>query len=67
MSECKSCNADIVWIKYNGKNHPIDAKPKKLFVMMDDPQDGSASWELTDCHESHFATCPNAAQHRNRT
>ena len=58
-AECRTCKAEIIWIKTPaGKNHPIDAKPKKLWVF-----DGGG-WQLEECHESHFASCPDAAQHR---
>ena len=60
MSKCKSCGAEITWIKTeNGKMHPINAKSQKLWVFHVDGQ-----WRLSDCATSHFASCPNADQHR---
>ena len=60
MPYCKSCNAEITWIKTEGgKNHPVDAKATKRWVNVI-----SLGWLLLDTHESHFATCPNADQHR---
>jgi hypothetical protein len=37
---------------------PVDAKPRKVFVEF------MGSFDLVDGFESHFATCPNADQHR---
>jgi len=63
IARCKSCGAEIIWIKTpQGKNHPVDAKPKKMWVHEDHPV--HYPWKLVDAHESHFATCPNADQHR---
>lgn len=55
---CKSCGAEIVWLKTaQGNNMPVDASTvlageDKIF----DPRH----------HESHFVTCPNATTHRKR-
>jgi hypothetical protein len=54
---CSSCRARIVWLKTEaGKNMPVDADTVE-------PED-----ELFDSsrHKSHFATCPNANQHRRK-
>lgn len=54
---CRSCRAQIVWLKTTtGKNMPTDAAS----VAEDD-----AVFDHTR-HKSHFATCPNAPQHRRR-
>ena len=52
---CRTCGAEIVWLRTaSGKNMPVDA----------------TSWEPGDetfepqRHVSHFATCPQAHQHR---
>ena len=61
MPTCKSCGAEIEWIKTpNGKKCPIDAKAKKVWVL----DKLLNNWFLCDGHESHFATCPNADMHR---
>lgn len=60
-STCKSCNAPIIWIKFNGKNHPIDAAPRTGFR-----KNLVGEWEKVQIQESHFATCPDAAKHRKR-
>jgi len=55
MSNCKGCNAEIKWIKTRyGKNHPVDVKPKKMWVEFD------STWLLIDTYETHFATCAKA-------
>jgi hypothetical protein len=57
LTKCRSCQAGIVWVKTKtGKNMPVDADTwtqgdPHLF----DPELG---------HISHFATCPNADDHR---
>ncbi len=52
---CRSCRARIIWFKTAaGKNMPVDAdtvEPEDLELDL-------------DRHVSHFATCPNANQHR---
>lgn len=79
MSVCRSCGAPIVWITMeSGKSMPCDAalvpfweKPKaKGKVVTQDGRlrscefDGEPS-EITDVgHIPHWATCPNAAQHK---
>lgn len=54
--KCRSCGALIrmVWIK-SGKWHPCDSTPQKVITT-----DGVVVAGL----RSHFATCPNADQHR---
>lgn len=60
MANCSSCGAEITWVKTTkGKTMPIDAQGEKRVVLA---SDGTA--EVKDTYVSHFATCPNAAQHR---
>lgn len=60
MSKCKSCGAEIIWIKTPaGKNTPIDAEPAGLFWVH-----LKSGWVTYKGFVSHFATCPNAAGHR---
>jgi hypothetical protein len=55
---CRSCRAQIIWFKTAaGKNMPVDADTVKPEDTEYDPDEG---------HKSHFATCPNADQHRRR-
>jgi hypothetical protein len=71
VTPCRSCKAPIIWAKTNsGKNIPLDAEPctdgnicikDGLAVVVSDKQGGV--WPLP-FYKSHFATCPNAKQHR---
>ena len=80
MSKCKSCGAEIKWIKTkSGRAMPVDPECHSMFRC-----DGSAvlitedgeviKGELCSFEQganatgyfSHFATCPNADSHRRR-
>lgn len=55
MAKCRSCDADIVWLKTAaGKDMPVDAASAS-------PED-----QVFDAkkHKPHWATCPNADRHR---
>jgi hypothetical protein len=55
--QCKSCGAAIVWFNTKaGRKMPVDASSTK-------PTDAAHQLDLKR-HVSHFATCPNAIQHR---
>lgn len=55
IARCRSCRAQIIWFKTaTGKNMPVDADTVE-------PDDDELDLER---HKSHFATCPNANQHR---
>jgi hypothetical protein len=57
ITRCRSCNAKIIWFETPaGKRMPVDADT----VEADDTE-----LDL-DRHQSHFASCPNADQHRRR-
>lgn len=72
MSTCKSCGAEVIWkVTEGGKKTPIDAEPCEdgnLFFF------GSGAHPVSMIkpglkfdgprYKSHFATCPNAKQHR---
>lgn len=80
MSRCKSCGAEIIWIKtFSGKSMPCDpenipfyaGEGKELFVTAGGAvvhgTRAYAESELTHTgYISHFATCPNANEHRRR-
>ena len=78
MAKCKSCGADIIWIKTkNGRSTPCDAKPipfresfsggMKLVTKAGDVVPGNYDGTSDDfAYISHFATCPNADQHRRK-
>jgi len=56
-----SCGAQIFFILTpNGKRHPVDFKPERLWVKRGE------TWELVPCYRSHFATCPQAERFRSR-
>lgn len=69
MSTCSSCGAAILWVKTlpGGKAMPLDAKPEKRVVLVDAigglDRDGVRG-RVVDTYVSHFATCPQAAEHR---
>jgi len=55
--QCMSCGADIVWFRTkSGKRMPVDERSTE-------PTDREDQLNLQR-HVSHFATCPNASQHR---
>lgn len=55
ITRCRTCRAQIIWFKTEaGKNMPVDADTVEA---EDDELD-------LDRHVSHFATCPQANQHR---
>jgi hypothetical protein len=57
IKRCSSCNAKIIWFKTEaGRWTPVDADTVEA---RDEELD-------TERHTSHFATCPNADQHRKR-
>ena len=66
MSNCRSCNKPIKWIKTpGGKNHPVDAEPEKRWVFIDSEDFPELQgWNLMDTYTSHFATCPQADKWR---
>lgn len=81
MSRCKSCGAEIIWIKMkSGKAMPCN--PQKITyktlvpgtkgsLTLICPDGRIASGEFYPGsdqygYESHFATCPAAAEHRRK-
>ena len=79
MSKCRSCGAEIIWIKMaTGKSMPCDANPIKYKECAPGTNgcqtlvtvDGRVASGLFDPDSNrfgyitHFATCPNASQHR---
>lgn len=58
---CSSCGAPIYWVRTTtGSRMPLD-RGRVLRVVF---QDGV--WRVLGSYKSHFASCPNAAQHRGR-
>ena len=66
MTNCRSCDAEIKWIKLRPmmKAHPVDPVPKKVIVLGDVISDGSPVGKIVDGYETHFATCPDAGKWR---
>lgn len=69
MSACRSCGAPIIWaITENGKRMPLDAEPAErptgVFRLEPSGDDLIARRPIEQVYISHFATCPNADQHR---
>ena len=78
-SECRSCKALILWGQWlkTGKRMPIDVTPdpQGTVVAVYRARENLLLWEKFDGgnpehvagrkrYTSHFATCPNASQHR---
>jgi len=60
---CKACGAKIFFIRGKNRSVPLDAKPKKVYVKLQD-KNGFEHWYLKEGFESHFANCPNAEDFR---
>lgn len=71
MATCKSCGAAIVWAKTKaGKHMPMDPEPEQLLVEIGTGTDGERIWPVVEVRKawrSHWATCPQAAEHRRRS
>lgn len=73
-AQCSSCGASCFWVKFgSGKRSLVDSEPSDdgniSLMTVDDPplaivlrKDQRSPGFLL--YTSHFATCPNAAQHR---
>lgn len=62
---CRSCGAPIKWVKTaKGKNMPLDLKSEeKRIVVVGAGAKGEFGY-IVDTYLSHFATCPQANEHR---
>jgi hypothetical protein len=62
QATCRSCGAPIVWVVMeSGKRNPIDADSIEQRVVLNGRRTRGA---MRATGISHFATCPNANQHR---
>jgi hypothetical protein len=64
--KCKGCGAEILWaITRAGKHMPLDAKPEQRFLLITGiaPDWGYVA-QPEKTYQSHFATCPKAAEFR---
>lgn len=59
MAKCKSCGAQIEWVKTKTRGSSMPVDPKYVVVVTNEGQ-------IVKGRISHFATCPNADQHRKR-
>ena len=79
MSDCRSCDAPIFWVKMaaTGKKMPLDPHPRadgNIVLLATSDPDGTPLAEYSsgqapiswsgERYASHFATCPHAAAHR---
>lgn len=71
MPKCSSCGAEIIWcVTVEGKRMPVDRAPStrgnmQLLEQGDGPPLARVAIEpFPYLYLSHFATCPNASQHR---
>ena len=69
MSACRTCGAPIIWAEHadTGKRMPLDEAEVTTgvrFVIGIPLGLAYAATGTTPGHESHFATCPDAKQHR---
>lgn len=76
-AKCRSCGAAIVWtLTEAGRRMPVDVEPSDDGTLrLEEFQDGSGviyafvvrgNASPRELYRSHFATCPNAASHRNQ-
>lgn len=70
MSSCRSCGAPIEWARTpKGKRIPLDVEPRpdgNLAFVAGELVNAAGLPPEVERRVSHFATCPNAAQHRRR-
>jgi len=75
-AECDSCQAGVIWtVTTNAVAMPVDYEPAAGGNLRLEWRNGkvlssvvkpSLAYGRTDLRTSHFATCPQAAQHRKR-
>ncbi len=65
MPKCRTCQQEIVWgMTENNKRVPLDPAETR-FIAHDGPGDDRHLYvKMVPTHLSHFATCPQADQHR---
>lgn len=76
---CRSCHAPVRWVRLaiSGSRMPLDPEPNaekgnvhiannddQKAVLLSGPVLDAARDERLDLYVSHFATCPNAKEHR---
>jgi hypothetical protein len=62
MPKCKSCEAEIVWVESeDGRRHPLNDRVLTVAIPVGD---NPLVVRFVTARSSHFATCPQADQHR---
>lgn len=71
-SKCKSCGAKIIWIQTRRNKwipvdyEPVFAKGGEKNVFRNDGKMYRSAPEGAEVYITHFATCPNAKEHRRK-
>jgi hypothetical protein len=66
VEPCRSCKSPVVWaLMPSGKWNPMDAKPERRFIL-NPGEDGVLRAESQPTYQSHYSTCPQAAEWRKR-
>jgi hypothetical protein len=60
MSECRTCGAQIIFGQTSKSPIPLNAKSRKVAVF----RKGTNFVDIVDGFDCHFATCPQADEHR---
>lgn len=80
MSQCRSCGAEVLWVKLIPHNrlNPLNPTPtregnirmlgqrKAVARVLGKEDMATAKLASEELYTSHFATCPNAKQHRSK-
>jgi hypothetical protein len=69
MPQCRSCGAAILWLtmRESGRKMPVDAKPVNAVVRVDGRgvrADDGEMGVMVKAYTPHWATCPNASDHK---
>lgn len=63
QAQCSTCGAPILWVETTDKKRmPLDAAAERRVMVVQGP--GGPVGHVVVCYRSHFATCPQAAEHR---
>jgi hypothetical protein len=62
FAKCRSCGAEIIWARTKkGKPIPLDRSPTMTRYVREGTSDLVVQ---RTTYQTHFITCPNAAEHR---
>lgn len=64
-NHCRSCDAEVIWVfsAAKGLRMPLDKARKVIFTISRNDAGQEIGTGISG-HESHFATCPQADEHR---